>query len=56
VTEFNIDASMADEFELARHGVKEELPGTDHLGKVAGGSKRLGLDLVRGDMANGASA
>lgn len=54
VTEFGIDATMADEFELARHEVKEELPHSDHLGKLANGAKAIVFDLVRGDMANGA--
>lgn len=56
VTDFGIDQTMADEFELARHGIKEELPPGDHLGKLATGTKQLTLDLVRGDMANGGSA
>ena len=53
---FAIDPAMADEFELARHGIKEELPLSDHLGRLATGAKQLALDLVRGDMANGTSA
>ncbi len=53
VTDFAIDPAMVDEFELAHHGVKEELPLGDHLGKLATGAKQLALDLVRGDMANG---
>ena len=53
VTAFGIDPAMVAEFELARHGVKEELPLGDHLGKMAAGAKTLALDLVRGDMANG---
>lgn len=53
VKDFGIDPAMADEFELARHEIKEELPLTDHLGKLATGAKELALDLVRSDMANG---
>ena len=56
VPTFGIDAAMASEFELARHGQTEELPLADHLAKLATGTKQLDLDLVRGDMANGASA
>jgi hypothetical protein len=50
---FGIDPSMATEFELARHGQKEELPGTEHIGHLAGHHHVLELDLVRGDIANG---
>ncbi|MFL6728208.1 MAG: hypothetical protein ACJ8FS_17085 [Sphingomicrobium sp.] len=56
VPAFGIDAAMASEFELARHGQTEELPLGDHLAKLATGAKLLELDLVRGDIANGASA
>lgn len=56
VEAFGIDPTMASEFELARHGQTEELPPADHLAKLATGAKQLALDLVRGDMANGASA
>ncbi len=50
---FNIDPSMAPEFELARHGEKEELSGAEHIGHLAGRHCELALDLVRGDIANG---
>ena len=50
---FNIDASLATEFELARHGQKEELPEPEHIGHLAGKDCELALDLVRGDIANG---
>lgn len=50
---FNIDQSMATEFELARHGQKEELSPTEHVGHLAGRHRELDLDLVRGDIANG---
>ena len=50
---FGIDPSMATEFELTRHGQKEELPGTEHVGHLAGRHDVLELDLVRGDIANG---
>lgn len=52
---FNIDPSMATEFELTRHGQKEELPGSEHVGHLAGRHCELAFDLVRGDIANGAS-
>jgi len=52
---FNIDPSMATEFELTRHGQKEELPLTEHVGHLAGRQHELALDLVRGDIANGSS-
>ena len=51
---FKIDATMASEFELALHGTKGELPGTEHIGHLAGRHHELVLDLVRGDIANGA--
>ena len=50
---FQIDESMATEFELARHGQKEELFGADHIGHLAGKKNELELELVRGDIANG---
>lgn len=53
--EFGIDPAMVNEFELARHGAKEEVTLGDHLGKIATGAKVLELDLVRGDIANGAA-
>jgi hypothetical protein len=53
---FGIDPSMATEFELARHDKKEELPGTEHIGHLAGKEHTLQLDLVRGDIANGCGA
>jgi hypothetical protein len=52
---FPIDPTMAGEFELARQGVKEELTLTEHVGHLAGLHDTLELDLVRGDIANGAS-
>ncbi|MBR8190551.1 hypothetical protein KDW82_16035 [Burkholderia vietnamiensis] len=51
---FNIDPSMAVEFELVLHGQKEELPSTEHIGHLAEHHDNLALDLVRGDIANGA--
>jgi len=50
---FNVDPSMASEFELTRHGQKEELPAAEHIGHLAGPQRELALDLVRGDIANG---
>jgi hypothetical protein len=51
---FNIDPAMATEFELTRHGTQEELPGTEHIGHLAGHQRQIELDLIRGDIANGA--
>jgi hypothetical protein len=53
---FPIDHSMATEFGLTRHDQKEELPGSEHIGHLAAGDCDLALDLVRGDIANGAVA
>lgn len=50
---FEIDASMATEFELTLHGQKEELFGAEHVGHLAGKNCELELDLVRGVIANG---
>ena len=55
ITAFEIDPSLASEFELARHGEQEELPGNTHIGPLTHGQKTLALDLVRGDIANGAA-
>ena len=51
---FGIDANLATEFELERHGEKGELPGAEHVGHVAEHHHTLALDLVRGIIANGA--
>lgn len=50
---FGIDEAMAGEFVLVRHGQKDELPGDEHIGHLAGRETELKLDLVRGDIANG---
>ena len=50
---FDIDSSLATEFELARHDQKEELHGPEHIGHLAGKNCEVELDLVRGDIANG---
>ena len=50
---FHVDASMATELVLVRHGQKEELPEREHIGHLAGKDSELTLDLVRGDIANG---
>jgi hypothetical protein len=50
---FGIDPTMAPEFELARHGAKEELPLSEHLGHLAGHHDCLELDLIRSEMPNG---
>jgi hypothetical protein len=52
---FKIDPTMATEFEFTRHGQKDELSGVEHVGHLAGLDCNLSLDLVRGDIANGAS-
>lgn len=52
--EFGIDPAMVNDFQLARFGSKHELALGDHLGKIAAGAKAIELDLVRGDIANGA--
>lgn len=50
---FNIDPSMATEFELALHGQTAELPASEHIGHVAGRTCDLALDLIRGHISNG---
>ena len=50
---FDIDSTLATEFELARHGQKEELAAPEHIGHLVGKNCELALDLVRGDIANG---
>jgi hypothetical protein len=52
---FNIDPAMAGEFELTRAGTTEELPLAEHVGHLADKNCTLELDLVRGDIANGAN-
>jgi hypothetical protein len=56
ITAFKVDATMASEFELTRHDQKEELPGSEHIGHLAGPHRELALDLVRGNIANGSGA
>jgi len=51
--EFGIDPAMQGEFVLVLHGQKDEVPGSEHIGHLAGHAKELKLDLVRGDIANG---
>lgn len=53
IREFAIDSTLATEFELVRRGEREELPGPEHIGHLAGRSCTLALDLVRGEIANG---
>lgn len=53
--EFGIDPAMVNEFQLGRLGSKDELALGDHLGKIATGAKVIELDLIRGDIANGAA-
>lgn len=50
---FHVDASMATELVLVRHGQKEELPEREHIGHLVEKDSELTLDLVRGDIANG---
>lgn len=50
---FKIDASLATEMELVLHGKTDELSQSEHVGHLAGRHHELGLDLVRGDIANG---
>lgn len=52
---FNIDAQIAPEFELALHNTSEQLPGSEHIGHLAGCHHDLLLDVIRGDIANGGS-
>jgi hypothetical protein len=54
VVEFEIDPSMATEFELALHGVTGELPTDMRIGTLAHGDQTIALDLVRGEISNGA--
>ena len=49
---FKIDANLATEFELTRHGQKEELTGREQVGHLVGKNCELELDLVRGIMPN----
>lgn len=50
---YQIDSSLATELGLARHGQREELQESEHIGHLAGAHRELALDLVRGDIANG---
>ena len=53
VKAFNVDPSMATEFELALHGQLAELPGGEQIGHLAGHQRDVALDLVRGHISNG---
>lgn len=53
ITVFDIDSSLATEFELVRHGQEEELPAPEHIGHLVGKNCELELDLVRGVIPNG---
>ena len=53
---FPIDATLATELVLVRHGQKDELPEREHVGHLAGKDCELALDLVRGTIANGRSS
>jgi len=52
---YHIDPAVATECALALHGhdQKEELPGAEHIGHLAGPHHELTLELVRGVIANG---
>lgn len=50
---FNIDPSMATEFDLVLHGQKAELPVNEHVGHLAEHTCDLALDLIRGHISNG---
>ena len=56
IVAFKVDASLATELVLVRHGQKDELPEREHIGHLAGKDGDLALDLVRGDIANGSCA
>jgi hypothetical protein len=51
---FNIDPTMAAEFELTLVGSADELPLSEHVGHLAGKDDKLELNLVRGGITNGA--
>jgi hypothetical protein len=53
VEAFDLDPSMATEFELALHGQTAELSPSEHIGHVAGRHCEVALDLVRGHISNG---
>jgi hypothetical protein len=54
VKEFNIDATIAPEMELALHGQTNELPKQAHIGRyVTHPHHHLELDLIRGVVPNG---
>jgi len=56
IRKFEIDPSLASEFDLALHGTKEALPPDEHIGHLAGRHDELAFDLIRGDISNGSGA
>jgi len=51
---FGIDDAIATELELVVAGTKDELAGSKPIAALVHGGSTLTLDLVRGDIANGA--
>ena len=51
---FGIDDAVATELELVVAGTQEELPGSKPIASLVHGGSTLALDLVRGEIANGA--
>ena len=51
---FGIDDAIATELELVVAGTKDELAGSKPIASLVHGGSTLTLDLVRGDIANGA--
>ena len=52
---FSIDDAIATEVELALEGATEELAGSKPIASLVHGAGTLVLDLLRGDIANGAA-
>ena len=56
IRKFEIDPTLASEFDLALHGMKEALPPDEHIGHLAHRHDELAFDLIRGDISNGSGA
>lgn len=56
IRKFEIDPSMASEFDLALSGTKEALPPDEHIGHLSHRHDELTLDLIRGDISNGSGS
>ncbi len=52
---FGIDDAVATELELVVAGTQDELSGSKPIASLAHGGSTLAFDLVRGEIANGAS-